>query len=44
MGSMLRTTVPEAAVDEHSHAFAREHDIGSHGSALKTDWKVLSEP
>jgi hypothetical protein len=41
---MLRTAVPEAAIDEDCNASAWEYDIGSHRSPRETDRKIYTKP
>ena len=41
---MLRTAVPETAIDEDCNASAREYDIGAHRSIGKGNRKVYAKP
>ena len=41
---MLRTAVPEAAIDEDCNASAREYDIGPHRSIGEADRKIHAKP
>lgn len=41
---MNRAGMPEASIDEHGDASAREYDIGSHDSSWESERQVLSKP